>query len=327
MKKRLKEIPFLVVDLNSGRYVLEQNGHELYNLEQNKTDNRYYGYCPPHDGVNIQKLGAKKRVQRIDGVMVVYVRKMPDSNNRQIIAFSDNVTVHNTGQYSPSLKRFIKRGKEKIDCSFSIESDDMYDLRDYNKKFIINIAEYNVYMFRSQRFYKGRYPKLDEKILNYLEEYLHPVEVAGFQEEVQGAEAEARASDSKEEPSYTVGANGRQVDKKSRIAKAALAKARFKCANNDKHITFRTTRGHVYMEGHHLIPCTCANSDYFWGKFNINIDCVQNVVSLCPTCHRLAHFGSKNERDELLRKLYDHQIKDLKEVGLDISLDELLKLY
>lgn len=330
MKKLLEDTPFLVVDLNSGRYIIEQDGHELFNLEQNKIDNRYYGYCPPHDGVNIQKLGAKHRAQSIDNVMVIYVRKLPDSNNRQIIAFSDNVTAYKTKQSNPSLKRYIKTNGKIIDCSFSIESDYMYDLRDYKKKFIINIAEYNTYMFRRQRFYRGTYPRLDEGIVRYLKEYLNPVEFDEstiFQEEVQIVEANALASDSKEKPSYTTGANGRQIAKKSRIAKAALANAEFKCASNDKHTTFRTTRGNVYMEGHHLIPCTCKNSDYFWDNFKINIDCVENIVSLCPTCHRLVHFGSEKERYELLKKLYDYQIKNLQEIGIDISLDELIKRY
>lgn len=330
MKKILEDTPFLVVDLNSGRYTIEQDGHELYNLEQNKIDNRYYGYCPPHDGVNIQKLGAKHGVQSIENVMVIYVRKLPDSNNRQIIAFSDNVTAYKTRQSNPSLKRHIKTNEKIIDCSFSIESDYMYDLRNCKNKFIINIAEYNTYMFRLQRFYRGTYPKLDEEIVSYLKEYLNPVEFDEsfiFQEEVQIVEAKALASDSKEKPSYTTGANGRQIAKKSRIAKAALAKAGFKCASNDKHVTFRTTRGDVYMEGHHLIPCTCKNSDYFWDYFKINIDCVENIVSLCPTCHRLAHFGSEKERNELLKKLYDYQIKNLQEIGIDISLDELIKRY
>lgn len=33
MKKILRDTPFVVVDMNSGRYVIEQAGHELYNLE------------------------------------------------------------------------------------------------------------------------------------------------------------------------------------------------------------------------------------------------------------------------------------------------------
>lgn len=333
MRKELKEKRFVVVDLNSGRYTINQDGHEFYNLEQNKIDNRYYGYCPPHDGVNIQKLGAKHGAKSIDDVMIIYVRKMPYSNDRQIIAFCDNVTAHRTAQSNPSLKRHIKKIEKIVNCSFSIESDYIYDLRNYKDKFIISIAKYNTYMFRRQRFYKGTYPKLDKKILNYLENYLNPAESVDdtiFQEEVQkedSSKAKALPNDSTEKPSYRTGTNGRQVDKKARITKAALIEAEFKCAGNEKHITFTTTRGDIYMEGHHFIPCTCTNSEDFWNKYNVNIDCVENIISLCPICHRLVHFGSEQERSDLLEKLYYIQITKIKSIGIDISLDELLNLY
>lgn len=333
MEKKLKEKPFVVVDLNSGRYVIDRSGHEVYNLEKNKVDNRYYGYCPPHDRINIQKLGAKRGAKSVDDVMVVYVKKMPDSNDRQIIAFCDSVTAYKLKQFNPLLKRRIKTNGKMEDCTFSIESDYMYDLRNYPKKFIIHIAEYSISMFRAQRFYKGTYPKLDKKILDYLENYLNPSESAddiGFQQEIQqedSSKVRALPNDSTEEPSYSTGVTGRQVAKKSRVAKAALIEAGFKCAGNEKHVTFTTTRGDVYMEGHHLIPCTCTNSEYFWNNYSVNIDCVENVVCLCPICHRLVHFGSEKERNGLLEKLYHHQIATMKTVGIEISLDELLNLY
>ena len=81
------------------------------------------------------------------------------------------------------------------------------------------------------------------------------------------------------------------------------------------------------MEGHHLIPCTCSNAEYIWDKFNANIDCLENIVSLCPTCHRLIHFGSEEERNEVLAKFYEQQIVDLKNVGIEISLEKLLGFY
>lgn len=331
MGKKLKEKPFVVVDLNSGRYIIDQDGHELYNLEKNKVDSRYYGYCPPYGGINIQKLGAKHGAESIDDVMVIYVRKMPDSNDRQIIAFCDSVIAYEIQLSNPSLKRHIRMNGKMEDCSFSIESDYMYDLRDYPKKFIIHIAEHSTYMFRYQRFYKGKYPKLDENILDYLEKYLNSSESndTGFQEEVQKVDplkARALPNDSTEEPSYYAGANGCQVAKKSRVAKAALVEARFKCAGNEKHATFTTTRGDIYMEGHHLIPCTCTNSEYFWNSCRVNIDCMENIVCLCPTCHRLVHSGSEKERNELLEKLYNHQVTKMKAVGIEISFEELLDL-
>lgn len=81
------------------------------------------------------------------------------------------------------------------------------------------------------------------------------------------------------------------------------------------------------MEGHHLIPCTSSNAELFWSKFKRNIDCVENIICLCPTCHRRIHFGSKEERDTIIKSLYQKQISSLKAVGLDIAFEELLALY
>lgn len=81
------------------------------------------------------------------------------------------------------------------------------------------------------------------------------------------------------------------------------------------------------MEGHHLIPCTVSNTEHFWSEYKRNIDCVENIICLCPTCHRRIHFGSKDEKDTIIRDLYKKQISSLQAAGLNISIDELLSLY
>ena len=81
------------------------------------------------------------------------------------------------------------------------------------------------------------------------------------------------------------------------------------------------------MEGHHLIPCTCSNASRIWKQRKRNIDCKENIVCLCPTCHRRVHFGSNEEKKSILHTLYKHQIKKLKSVGLELSFDDLLDLY
>lgn len=81
------------------------------------------------------------------------------------------------------------------------------------------------------------------------------------------------------------------------------------------------------MEGHHLIPCTSANSENYGVKYGRNIDCVENIICLCPTCHRRIHFGSNDEKDTIIRFLYKKQISSLLAAGLKFSIDELLFLY
>ena len=79
------------------------------------------------------------------------------------------------------------------------------------------------------------------------------------------------------------------------------------------------------MEAHHLIPVNKVMK--YWEKYNINIDCVENVVSLCPNCHRAVHHGDLDTKVKILKKLYSDYINQYTSLGLDITFDELLKEY
>lgn len=82
----LSSKPFVVIDLGSGRYVQTKVGHEYYNLIEN-SDGRYYGYCPPHDNVDISNLGAKSSDNSIEDVIVIYTNKIKNSSDRVIVVF------------------------------------------------------------------------------------------------------------------------------------------------------------------------------------------------------------------------------------------------
>ncbi|MBR6863350.1 MAG: HNH endonuclease [Bacteroidales bacterium] len=333
MSSVLSQKPMVVIDLESGSYTITRKGHELFNRIPNEIDGRYYGYCPPHDDLRIEGLGAKKSDDEVSGVIVVYTTKYRKTNDRVIVAFTDNATVHRESKRDRFLHRTIEEGGKRIDCSYSIESDNLYNLDDYPIKFVIRIADYNPYMFRRQRFYKGKYPRLDKKILSYLEQFLHNTndeDTLLFQRLIQEADApEEKIFDdnSQTPPEYTVSGGSKGVNKKASISKRALVSAHFQCEVDVNHLTFQTERGVPYMEGHHLIPCTYDNAVRFFDEQERNIDCVQNIVCLCPTCHRRVHFGSKVERESILKILYDKQIAKLRSAGIDISYKELVALY
>lgn len=332
----LSDKPFIVIDLYSGRYTYDRIGHEVLNFEWNASAQKYLGYCPPDNNIVIQKLGAKPKDTAVDNVTVIYVRKSENTSNREIIGFTDNATI-----YRPEIAGSKKLGRSIKDkdgsikhCGYCIESDTLYDLRSlpFQKKFIIHIAEYNPRMFRKQRFYKGTYEKLDAEIIRYLENYLEAStrdEDFIEQENIQNAVlSNGRIVDLKgREPEYSVGANGKSVKKRPEVAKQALKNADYKCEVCPDHKTFLTRYGVQYMEGHHLIPCTPSNSQYFWDRDKVNIDCIENIVCICPACHRRIHFGSDKEKRKVIEKLYALKKKELENAGINISLRKLTELY
>lgn len=107
----------------------------------------------------------------------------------------------------------------------------------------------------------------------------------------------------------------------ARIAKTALHLADYKCEINPEHITFISKLGKPYMEAHHLIPMA------YQKDFSINIDRIENIVSICPICHSAIHLGDVSTRLEILRKLYDKKEEGIKRAGLNISFGELFAKY
>ena len=120
----------------------------------------------------------------------------------------------------------------------------------------------------------------------------------------------------------------RRYSTDSRLGKTAIEKANFVCELDKhfghKHLTFETSKGHQYLEAHHLIPMK-AQKDFP----NQNLDRTENIVAICPNCHRAIHYGSKSEKIKYLKPLYDDRIEKLRECEhhIDISFDELIKRY
>lgn len=84
-----------------------------------------------------------------------------------------------------------------------------------------------------------------------------------------------------------------------RVSYAAKVKANWQCEFNYHHATFITPADNrPYMEAHHLIPM--ATQPYF----QYSIDFVDNVVCLCPNCHRRIHCACRDEKAEIIDHLY-----------------------
>lgn len=123
-----------------------------------------------------------------------------------------------------------------------------------------------------------------------------------------------------------------KFDKKRRfrtnplLGKIAIKKSYYQCEKDFNHHTFPSKKTNKsYMEAHHLIP-VCYQKE-IWGKYHVNIDCVENLVSLCPTCHKAFHFGTNEVKNKMIEEVFKICAPKYHAIGLNISIDEIKKLY
>jgi len=105
------------------------------------------------------------------------------------------------------------------------------------------------------------------------------------------------------------------------VVNNALRLADYKCENTlcGTHLFLRKDGKTNYTEAHHLIPLQYQNN------FDFSLDVEANVVSLCPNCHCLLHYGQ--DKEELLRQLYNQRKSRLQKCNLDIRFEDLLLMY
>lgn len=67
-----------------------------------------------------------------------------------------------------------------------------------------------------------------------------------------------------------------------------------------------------------------SNYRKLYEDHGINFDCIQNVVSLCPNCRKLIHYGMQ---EVIVNTLFKLERSGLAEIGLEnLSVEELYKL-
>ena len=120
--------------------------------------------------------------------------------------------------------------------------------------------------------------------------------------------------------------HGRRPKTNPILGKIAITRAYYCCEFNRDHETFMSNRTHKqYMEAHHLIPV--ANQETIWNKYHKNIDCVENLVSLCPNCHKAFHYGTKEVKARMIETLFNAISHKYRAIGLNIPLEEIKKIY
>ena len=114
----------------------------------------------------------------------------------------------------------------------------------------------------------------------------------------------------------------RYFQRNERAKKIALMQSGDRCAvPTCKHVIFKTKTGRVYLESHHLIPISVSN------EFSVNIDIPENIICLCPSCHREIHHGENSK--QMIIELYEERKEALekKNIILNKGLATLLEYY
>jgi len=96
-------------------------------------------------------------------------------------------------------------------------------------------------------------------------------------------------------PKYRTRAKGRIIVRNPKIALQSFKSAAHKCEVDSSHNLFTSrASGLPFLEAHHLIPLKYQRG------YKSSLDIQQNVVALCPYCHRLIHHSTASETKDAI---------------------------
>ncbi len=148
------------------------------------------------------------------------------------------------------------------------------------------------------------------------QDYLERVDNLKVMKELTDIELEAKA------PGGTKKRTISTYDRDDEVTSTALCRAEHKCEINPSHSTFQRTGSRVnYMEPHHLIPVSKRD------LFEKEIDIIQNIISLCPNCHKAIHYAFHEDRVKILKQAYAIKQAGLQTKGIGITIEQLFEFY
>lgn len=107
-----------------------------------------------------------------------------------------------------------------------------------------------------------------------------------------------------------------------RMAAEALRSAQFRCEWDGSHTTFTARKtGQNFVEAHHLIPMGEQVNHIH------SLDVPENIIALCPNCHRLIHHGRAAQRSSIAANLLQRRTVGLQARGIDVSEAAIRALY
>ena len=95
-----------------------------------------------------------------------------------------------------------------------------------------------------------------------------------------------------------------------KIKSTRFYQTNFCCEVNHDHKTFKSVIYPNFVLGHHLVPMAVQKN-----FASINLDCIDNMVSLCPNCHYQIHYGTREAKKEIFDKIVSNRKDDLLKIG------------
>jgi 5-methylcytosine-specific restriction protein A len=143
-----------------------------------------------------------------------------------------------------------------------------------------------------------------------------------FQEEIQKGKRKELQDGAIQKKEKKQNSSSTSWSRNANMAFTALDNANFKCENNPEHETFISAKTrNQFVEAHHLIPME------FQGDFSISIDVPENIISLCPTCHRAFHNSIVSNQENLIAKFHAMRYSKLKEREIKITKEKIFEYY
>jgi 5-methylcytosine-specific restriction protein A len=123
-------------------------------------------------------------------------------------------------------------------------------------------------------------------------------------------------------PEKAPNSKGSAFKRDPKVSGAAISNAGYLCEVDASHLSFvsRTTKKN-FVEAHHLVPLQ------FQDQFTVGLDVVENVIAVCPVCHRKLHHGRMNEKRVVLEQLLNARAESLESRGIVVASEKLFSLY
>lgn len=168
----------------------------------------------------------------------------------------------------------------------------------------------------------GVYRELKGTVGNNILDIDSYYEEEDFQEEIQNALDHNLVEGFIKPPIKKSNKGSSSYTRNTSISHFAIKKANYLCENSNSHRTFISKKsGHQFVEAHHLIPME------YQGQFEYSIDVPENIISLCPNCHRAFHYSEDAVKKELLQSFLNLRQKGLLERGISVDFQQLIEFY